>query len=198
MLIGAALCGLLASSAQAADAPQATAPVAPAPALAGPVIAGICILSQQSLVGRSKIGAAATAHLRELAQVSQSEFDAEKVRLENRGKALNAKRATLAPAQLQAQGLALNQRIQALQAEAATRSRQLDDTRGKAVGRIVEAAQPFIAQAYAAHGCGLLIAREAVLGGNPANDLTGEVLTAMDAKAAPLSFGLEPANGASR
>ena len=192
---GVVAVGLIASSfAQAAGEVAAAAPAA-TPAMSGPLIAGVCLLSQQTLVSRSKIGLAAATRLQELTHASQVEFDGEKRSIEARAKALGAKRPTT-PAmqqQMQAQGQALNQRFQALQGEAQVRSRQLDTTRVKVGERIVDAAQPYIAPAFAAHNCGLLLAREAALGGNMGNDLTGEVIAAMDAKAAPLVVTLEPA-----
>jgi Skp family chaperone for outer membrane proteins len=158
----------------------------------GPLVTGVCLLSQEALVGRSKVGQAATARLRELANQVQSNLNAEKARLEARGKALNEKRATLTPLQIEAQSQALNQRAQALQAEAGERSQQLDATKNRTFARVIEAAQPYIAAAYTEHACGLLFAREAVISGNMGNDLTGEVLASFDAKATPISVDLEP------
>ncbi len=165
----------------------------PAAAMVGPLVAGVCLLSRQDLVSHSKIGLAAAARLETLTRASQTEFNGEKARIEARAKALGAKRGSLPPAQLQAQGQALNQRFAALQAQAGVRARQIDDTHAMVAARMVDGAQPYIAAAFAAHGCGLLVAREAVLGGNLTNDLTPEVLVALDAKAAPLTFELEPA-----
>ena len=163
----------------------------PAP-LNGPLVPGVCLLSQEDLIERSQVGQAATARLRTLTQDVQTALDAEKARLERKGNALGDQRAALPPAQFQAQATALNQRAQALQAEAGERSRQVDATRAKALNHILQDAQPFIAQAFTAHGCGLLISRGTVIGGNLANDLTPEVLTALDAKVTPTPFDLEP------
>jgi Skp family chaperone for outer membrane proteins len=208
--LGIPLCGLTALTLTGAPAAwaQTAAPAVPAvaatavlakPAAApspsasnGPLIAGVCVLSQEGLISRSKVGQAATARLRELTQEVQTNLTAEKARLEARGKALEAKRATEPPLQLEAQGQALNQRMQALQAEAGERSQQLDATKTHAYEAVLQQAQPFVAQAYAAHACGLLFAREAVLSGNLGNDLTPEVVTALDAKATPVSFDLAP------
>jgi len=205
-LLHLAALGLLAApgaaSAQAAPSPPAALPAAAPPTPAaivaattsanGPLIAGVCLLSQETLVSRSKVGMAATARLREIAQEVQANLLAEKSRLEARGKALEAKRATLSPMEQQAQGQALNQRVQALQAEAGQRNQQIDATKTKAYQQVIQQAQPFIAPAYAAHGCGLLFAREAVLTGNLGNDLTSEVLAAFDAKGTPITFDLAP------
>jgi len=196
----ATLCGLAASALAAgpggmAASQPAAAPAqtpAAAPRLIGPLVPGVCLLSQQELIAGSKVGQATSARLRSLAQQAQTALDAEKSRLEKKESALNAQRGKLAPAQLQAQAQALNRSIQALQAEAGERSRQIDATRAKAFGGILQQAQPFISQVYAAHACGLLVSREVVLGGNLANDLTPEVLAALDAKVAPATFDLEP------
>jgi len=205
--LGAAI--VLAAPAVRAQAPAASAtpapPAPPAPAAApapvaavaappakGPLVPGVCLLSEETLIARSKVGQAATARLRELAGQVQANLNAEKARLEARGKALGEKRATLTPLQIQAQSQALNQRVQSLQTEAGERSAQIDATKTRAFGRVIQTAQPYISQAYAAHGCGLLFAREAVLTGNLGNDLTDEVLAALDAKATPITFDLEP------
>ena len=187
------------SAAPAPPAPPAAA-AAPAPPVAavtappakGPLVPGVCLLSEEAVIARSKVGQAATARLRELAGQVQANLNAEKARLEARGKALGEKRATLTPLQIQAQSQALNQRAQALQTEAGERSAQIDATKTRAFGRIIETAQPYITQAYTVHGCGLLFARETVLTGNLGNDLTDEVLAALDAKATPVTFDLEP------
>ena len=199
ILAGLTCFSLLAGASAQAQAP-ATAPAAPpaasAAATRGPLIAGVCLLSQEALIGQSKIGQAATGRLRELAQQVQTNLTAEKNRLEARAKALEAKRATLTPLQLQAQGQALNQAGQALQAKAGERSQEIDSTKNRAFGLVLQQAQPFIAQAYAAHSCGLLFGREAVLTGNLGNDLTPEVIAALDAKATPVTFDLETARPA--
>ena len=173
-------------------APAVALPASPAPSPNGPLVAGVCLFSQEMLITRSKVGVAATSRLRELAQNAQNALVAERSRLEARGKALEAKRATLTPLQLQAQGQALNQQVQALQTKAGERSQQIDATKAKVFALVLDQARPYLTQAYAAHGCGLLFARETVLSGNFGNDLTPEVVAALDAKGTPLTFDLEP------
>jgi Skp family chaperone for outer membrane proteins len=172
-----------AASPAASATPAASAPVA-APDLKGPLIAGICLLSQEGIITQSQYGRAATARVQEMARKLQADLNAEQARLQARGKALEAKRAALPPIEYQAQGEALNQRAQALQAEGAERGKQLDAAKTAAFRDVLERAEPFVAQAYAAHGCGLLLARDTVLAGNLGNDLTGEAVAAFDAKTA--------------
>jgi len=189
---------LISSAARAAGEAQPAA--APAPAVAssapvGPLIAGVCLLSRQDIVTRSKVGAAATARVNALQHAAQTEFDNEKSRLEARAAALRAKRPTSAAmqAQMQAQGQALNREAQQMQERASVRSRQLEATHKAAVDRVLLAADPYLDHAYAAHSCGLLFDKEVLISGNMGNDLTPEILAAMDAKVAPLTIELEPA-----
>jgi Skp family chaperone for outer membrane proteins len=188
-----------APAAAAAPIPPPPAPAAqlpaPPPATTGPLITGVCLFSQEQLITRSKVGQAATARLRELGQQAQANLTGEKSRLEARAKALEAKRAALSPLQFQQQAEAINQRQASLQAEAQQRGQQLDATKTMAFNQVLLAAKPFTDAAYAAHGCGLLLSREAVLGGNLGNDLTPEVIAAMDAKGTPITFDLAPLPG---
>jgi Skp family chaperone for outer membrane proteins len=196
------LATMLAASLALPAAAQAPAPAVPAPGpvgatsvtgLNGPLIPGVCLLGRDDLIAKSKVGEAATARLKVLATRAQASVDAEKARLEAAGKALEAKRATLTQPQFEAEAAALQHRAQGLQGDVATRERQIEATRIRAYSRVVAAAQPFVAAAFAAHKCGLLFAREAALGGNYGNDLTPEVLTAFDANGTPITVELEPA-----
>ncbi len=170
----------------------AVAAVSPPPPSRGPLVAGVCLLSHEALVTRSKVGQGVIARLRDLENQIRTNINSENTRLDARIKALEEKRATLPPLQVQTQGQALMQRRQALQAQAQERGQQFDATKAKAINSVVEAAQPFVDQAYATHGCGLLFARETVFSGNFGNDLTDEVVAAFDAKGAPITFDLEP------
>jgi Skp family chaperone for outer membrane proteins len=78
-----------------------------------------------------------------------------------------------------------------MQQKAELRSRELEATRLKALERIAVEAQPLIAEVYRAHNCGLLFAREAMLGGNTAADITPAVVQALDAKLTTISFERE-------
>ena len=51
--------------------------------------------------------------------------------------------------------------------------------------------QPILAPIYKAHGCGLLLNRNAVMGGNMDGDLTAEVVKALDAKITTMTFDRE-------
>jgi Skp family chaperone for outer membrane proteins len=76
----------------------------------------------------------------------------------------------------------------AVEQKAVLRNREIEATREKALGRIAMEMQPLVAQAYAAHGCGLLIDRGLVLGGNMTNDLTPAIVAGLDARLTTISF----------
>jgi Skp family chaperone for outer membrane proteins len=183
----------------AAPAPAPAAPPAPAgppvglfPGLGGPLVPGVCLLSREELIEKSKVGQAATARLKAIAVQVEASLRAEDARLVARKKADQAKGATMTPEQIQAEGAAQQRRGQALQQEFGERGHQVEATRAKAYLRILAAAEPYVADAYSARKCGLLLSRETALGGNFADDLTAEVIAAYDAKGSPISFELEP------
>jgi Skp family chaperone for outer membrane proteins len=107
--------------------------------------------------------------------------------------AYRAKAASLSADQRQSQEQALAQRMQQVQADQQIKGRQLEATRAKALDQIAQYAQPVIVSAYNSKNCGVLFDRNAILGGNMANDLTPAVVQGLDAKITTISFNLEPA-----
>ncbi len=171
-------------------AQQPAAP-APGPVLGGPVIAGVCLLSREAIFANAAVGKAASARLTELGRQAQAEVDAERAPIDTDLKAFQADQAKLTPAQRQTREAALAPRLQAVQAKAQQRGREIEATRAKALERISTEAQPVIAQVYKAKGCGLLVDRNSVLGGNLANDLTADVVKGLDAKIQTITFERE-------
>jgi len=171
-----------------------TAAPAAAPLLSGPAIAGVCLLSQEAVLSASKVGQAATARLRELAQAAQAPLDTERAAIQADASSLEADKTKLSAAQLSARQQTLSQRAQAYQARVQDLSRRIEATRLKAVQRISDTAQPAIVQAYQAKGCGLLLSRGIVLGGNMSGDLTAAVVQGLDSRMATITFDLEPSS----
>ncbi len=188
----ALLAGLLAAACAAPAFAQTPAPAdSDAATLGGPQIAGLCSLSQQAVFANAKVGAAASARLKQLSDQSQAEINAERTSIETDAKALEAQRASLKPADLKQKQQALAIRIKALQDKAALRSREIEATREKTLARITTELRPVIAQVYGARSCGLLIDRNSILGGNMAGDLTAAVVQGLDAKITTISFDRE-------
>ena len=186
----AAAIGLVVLGSQAS--PAFAAPQGPVDAqLGGSAVPGVCMLSREAVFANAKVGKAATARLQQLAQQEQSAIDAERKPLDTDIQTFRAQAASMKDADRQSREQALNQRMQTLQAHADLRSREIDATRAKALQRISQEAQPVIASVYKSRSCGMLLNRDAVLGGNMANDLTAAVVQGLDARITTISFDLE-------
>ncbi|MEW9571488.1 OmpH family outer membrane protein [Rhodanobacter sp. Si-c] len=186
----AATAGL--SLAPVTPAQAATTPVA-STALGGNPVPGVCMLSREEVFGASKVGQAASERLKQLATQQQSLLESQRKPLDAEIQAFQQKSSTLTEAQRQQQGQALQQRMQAFQGQVNQLDQRIQLTRGKVMQDIGQQAQPLVESAYNSHRCGLLLNRDAVLGGNITNDLTGEVIRGLDAKITTLNFNLEPA-----
>ena len=176
-----------------AVAPMANAatPAASAANFTGPSVAGICLLSREAVVLNAKVGLAATARLKVLADGVNAELAPEQTAIQTEAKALQDSK--LSGDALKTRQQALAQRAQTLQAKAQQRQQQIELTRQKVLGSISTSAQPVIETAYKAHACGVLFSRDAVMAGGQSMDLTAEVVKGLDARMTTLSFDLEPA-----
>jgi Skp family chaperone for outer membrane proteins len=172
------------SVANAADVP-ATQP------LGGPLVAGVCLLSQEMVFAGSKVGKAATARLKEISDLAQSEVNADRAQIQFDAKAIESQRGSLKPEEYQQKQQSLSQRLSALEQKANLRTREIEATRQKVVGRIALEAQPLVADIYKDKACGLLFNRNVVMGGNFGNDLTSAVVSALDAKMTTITFDRE-------
>ncbi len=189
LLAGAILAG--SAQAQAPAKASAAAPASSANDLVGPAVPGVCLLSRDAVFADAKVGQAATIRLQQISALAQSEIDDERSPIVTEVKALEAQKATLPAAQFEARSKPLAARWDAVQRKASLRAREIEATRTKALATIGKEAQPVIAQVYASHKCGILFAREAVLGGNPAADLTPDVTAGLDAKITTITFQRE-------
>lgn len=175
-----------AASAQAAAAAPAANP------LGGTAVPGLCMLSREVVFAQSKVGQAASERLKSLATQQQQTLESQRKPLDTDIQAFQQKASTLTEAQRQQQGQALQQRMQTLQAQAQQLDQRIQLTRSKVMDQIGQQAQPIVNSTYSSHHCGLLLNRDAVLGGNSTNDLTPEVVSGLDAKITALNFNLEP------
>lgn len=157
----------------------------------GPVVPGVCLMSREAVFTNAKVGQAASARLKQLAQQLQSDLDAQRKPLDADVQTYRAQSASLTAEQRQTREQALGQRMQTIQADQALRGRELEATRTKAMDQIAQYAQPVIVSVYNSKNCGLLLDRSMVLGGNLTNDLTAAVVQGLDAKITTISFNLE-------
>jgi Skp family chaperone for outer membrane proteins len=189
------LVAALAAAAGLSIAPVAPAHAATAPAantLGGNPVPGVCMLSREAVFAQSKVGQSASDHLKQLAQQQQSQLESQRKPLDAEVRAFQQKATSLTEAQRQQQGQALQQRMQGFQEQVNQLDQRIQLTRGKVMQQIGEQAQPIVDSSYNSHHCGLLLNRDAVLGGNTANDLTSDVIRGLDSKVTTLNFNLEP------
>ena len=168
----------------------AEVPTAPQ-TLGGPVVPGVCLLSEEAVLANTKAGLVATARLQETTKAAEAEVIKERGPIDADAKVLEAQRASLNPDDFRQKQQAIATRLQTLQQLAAQRSREIELTRQKALGRIANEEKPLIADAYRAKNCGLLFNRNSAMGGNFANDLTPDVVKALDARMPTISFDRE-------
>lgn len=181
---------------QAAGPIAAQAPASPAPSLGGPLIPGLCLLSREAVLANTKVGVYASARIRQLTEEAQAEVNADRKPIETDLAALRAQSAKLTADQRAAQEKALAARFAPVQTKAEQRTREIERTRTKALDTIGQQVQPVIAAVYTQKGCGLLIDRNTVLGGNMGNDLTAAVVTGVDSRLTSLPIQREDLSGA--
>lgn len=163
-----------------------------ADSLGGNAVPGVCLLSREGVFAQSKVGQAAGQRLGQLAAQGRAQLDSQSKPLDTDLQSFRQKAASLSEAQRKQQGTALQERVRAFQSQAGELNQRVQLTRAKVMQRISEDAQPIVASAYQSHHCGLLLDRDSVLGGNMANDLTGEVVQGLDRKITTINFDLEP------
>ncbi len=208
--IGAAVALLIADAALAQAAPpkpaattgaavpplSATPPGAPAapPQLKlGPVIPGMCTYSQKAVIGGSMVGKAVLARLQQLQAAVDAERTTDQAAIDAEQKSIQA--AAAAPG---ADGLALQQRQDLLQAKfnaaqrkAQVRDREMQATEQKQLARVLTEAQPFAVAAFQSKNCSLLLDGDTLLAGNPAMDITIDVVKQLNLKLQTLTFDRE-------
>ena len=177
--------GPVTSSAQTAAAPASNP-------LGGNPVPGVCMLSREAVFAESKVGQAASERLKQLATQQQSLLENQRKPLDAEIQAFQQKSSTLTEAQRQQQGQALQQRMQTFQGQVNELDQRIQLTRGKVMQQIGQQAQSIVESSYNSHHCGLLLNRDAVLGGNTTNDLSNDVVRGLDAKITTLNFNLEP------
>ena len=194
--LAALLAGAATPLAAQAQAP-ASAPAAPptASALGGPLIPGVCLLSREAVLANAKVGVYASQRIRQLTEEAQAEVNADRRPIEADLAALRAQAAKLAPEQRAAQEKALAARFAPIQTKAEQRTREIEKTRAKAIDTIGQQLQPVIAAVYTQKGCGLLLDRNTVLGGNMGNDLTAAVVAGLDARLTSITIQREDLSG---
>jgi Skp family chaperone for outer membrane proteins len=177
--------------ASASVARAADPPAVPQPQLGGPLVKGVCFLSEDQVLQTAKVAVAANQRLQALKTQAQAEINAARAPIDVDYKTLQADAPKGPAADIERRRLAIQARYQTVQDVTDQRNREIEATRVKVIARLSGEMQPVLAQVYKAHGCGLLLNRALVIGGNMGEDLTAEVIKGVDARAAPIAFDRE-------
>ena len=188
-LLAAAAALSLASGAfaQAQPARPAATTAAPAqfPSRPGPTIAGVCVVDTEGALANAQVGAAFRTRMQALGQQVQAELQPQQTSLQTeatrvQGLAAGAARTTAENA--------LRTRAQTFQNLANQRARELEYTQQVQLQRLSNELRPVLDQVYGQRNCGILLAREAVIGMNPAMDITAAVTTGLNARIQTITF----------
>lgn len=170
-------------------APRPAAPAA-APIAHGPAIPGLCYYSFDAVFANSDLGKAVAARLGVIAKVVETELTTEDKALAADFQAFERARPTMTPDAVEQRGSLLTVRRSALVRKAELRQRELQATQGKAVNRVEQEMIPVVLATYQARGCSLLLGNGMVLG-NPAMDISSQVVTGLNARIKTLTFERE-------
>lgn len=190
LVAATSIAAILASAPAIAFAQAAAAPAAPA-VTHGPALAGHCVISLEGAIATSTVGKYVQTRLQQIAQQVQAELRAEETAIQNDAKTLEGQRATLDASTFETRGSAIQVRANALNRKAQQRDRELQATQQKALGRVGQELDPIIRQVYQQRQCSLLLNRDAVVIANPAMDISGPVVTALNAKITQFNFDRE-------
>jgi outer membrane protein len=190
---------LVLASAAALMAGQVSAQTAPAAAPAqpamnpGPVIPGVCVYSVEDAIAGSDVGKSAGERMRQLSAAVEAEIKPERTAIETEGKSLqdqvNAK--TLQGEALQTKAQAFQGKVQGFEQKVQLRGQELQATEAKAQRLIATDLEPQLRAVYTEKGCGILVDRNSVLFANPAMDITGQVVTKLNAVKKTMTFDRE-------
>jgi outer membrane protein len=185
---GALAVAMIASIAAAA---QPAAPAAPAALTQGAPIAGLCVLSVQEAISGSTVGKYANTRMQQIVAQVKAELAPEDTAIGTDSKALETARATLDQATFQSRAQALQARVEALRQKADLRQRELQATERKSFNRIAQELDPIARQLYQQHRCSVLLDKGSTMMTNPDMDLTGQAVTALNAKITQFPFDRE-------
>lgn len=155
-------------------------------------VPGVCMLSRSEVLSNSKVGKAATARLKQLASQANNQLQTERKPLDSDIQKFQKEAKSLSQTKRESEQKALQQRMQAFQNKARELDARIRVTRSKAMQQIAVQLDPLVVGSYKQHGCGILLDRDDVLGGNPKNDLTADVIQSLDKKMPSITFNLAP------
>ena len=198
VVAGAAAGALLALSSIAAAQPARTAPPAARTAppgqvqvTHGPAIPGVCVFNEQGALAGSLVGKAVAARYQQLVQQAGAEIDPQVTSFQSDRRALEAARGTMDEPTYEKRAADLNLRAANLQRLHDQRQQELEYTKQKALSRVGQEIVAVLPSVYQQSHCSLLLDAQAVWLGNPAMDVTPQLITALNARIQTLTFDRE-------
>ncbi|HEX7341290.1 MAG TPA: OmpH family outer membrane protein [Rhodanobacteraceae bacterium] len=155
-------------------------------------VPGVCMLSREAVLADSTVGKAADARFKQLVDQADSQLKVQQGALNHDIQQYRAKAKTLTAAEQKSQQESLGLRIHTFQTEKQKLDERANLTRAEITQKIGKVVNPLITSIYKQRGCGILLNRNVVLAGNQANDLTTEVVNALNKKMTTISFNLVP------
>jgi len=189
---GAAAALAFASAVAAQTPPPRPATPAPAaPAIKhGPALPGICTYSGDQAVQESEVGKYVAARMKQIIAEVNAELTTEDTAIKNEAKAIDAARAAGPTDALEARAANLQVRFNAFKRKQQLRQAEVQQTERKALMRVLQELDPIAVGVYQARNCSVLLG-DGVLLGNPAMDITGQVVTGLNAKIKTFTFNRE-------
>jgi len=181
----------LSCAAMAQAQTPAKPPAAQTPPPQGPSLPGVCVLSNEYAVYNSAVGKATVARLAQLNSQAEAEIKGEQTALQTDAKALDAKKATLAPDSYQQQGQALQARYTDLQRTAQLRQREMQLTQEKALQTFGTYMDPVVRQVFVQRSCSVLLNENALVYPAPGMDISPQVVQGLNAKIQSFPFDRE-------
>ena len=167
----------------------AAAPAAP-PVRHGPALAGVCTYNGDQAVQDSEVGKYVATRMKQIIAEVNAELTAEDTAIKNEAKAIDAARAGGATDALEARAANLQVRCNAVKRKQQLRQTEVQQTERKALMRVLQELDPIAVGVYQARNCSILLG-DGVLLGNPAMDITGQVVTGLNAKIKTFTFNRE-------
>ena len=153
---------------------------------------GVCFLSKQRVLDQTIAGAAANQRMELFRQAVAQELSGERAAIIADANVLQIQKPVISEAIYQQRAGALALREQSFQTLENTRNDQIARTRAKITARLIRELAPALAGTLSEHACSAVFETSDAYAFNPVMDLTEEIIRVVNARLAPIDFGLEP------
>lgn len=150
----------------------------------------LCTFSNSKMLAESILAKKSTARLQQLTNQVQAQLASDRKSLTADMGASKKVGKSLGAADRQSRQEALQRRQDELQRKSKQLDARIRYTRDQVTQAVDKRFNEAVEAAYANHGCSILLNRDVVLNGNPHNDLTPDVIKALNSESNTITFGL--------